>query len=324
MKRTLQGLLGALGLIVGLSSCQEPAAPSVRADQPRGTLLSFTEQSQACNAYDWFGWFHNQAMAYGLTYKNDYLVVAPVTASYMVGDFLVDYNLSDAHDTSQVYPIAFRVDSIHQAVNNYVAGKTRAQIVAGLPFSTASKTIVAQLFDGIDHAYDRPFLLKCDTLVADVLGNSQIDSSEKVILQSVIAVAYHSFQFWDYYYQDGDLQSSRIPFLAQAPNQPKTESVVEADAVGAVVGAGIGAAGGAATGAVLGTTVGAALTGPAGGSGAAPGAVLGATFGFFRGAIGGFIAGALAGSAYKGIVEPMLDEDRNESGEPKKKERVGP
>ena len=319
MKHILQGILCTI-IGLGVIGCADPIA-SPTPDRPeRGRLLTFTEQSQTCNAYDWLGWFHNQAMQYGLTYQNDYLEVAPITASYIIGDFVVDLDSTDDYDTSYVYPIAYSADSIRAGVASYMTGKTRAQIISGLPFSGQSKNVIEQLLSLVDDAYETPFLLKCDTLVASVNNNAAIDSSEKVMLLTVIAIGYHSFQFWDYYIPNGALQSFRTPTIFDVnPKEAKTKNVVEADIVGATVGAGIGALGGAVGGAVLGTAVGHVLTG---GAGAAPGAVLGATFGFFRGLVTGAIAGALGTSAFEGIVKPMI-EDKGEGDQPKKKVREG-
>lgn len=164
-----------------------------------------------------------------------------------------------------------------------------------------------------------------DTEVASVNADANLDSGQKVLLKTVIAVGYHSTQLWDNWFaNNGNIvgrKSGSINYLDTTTRR----SILESDLIGAGWGAlSVGVVEGV-VGGIGGTAAGAVITG---GPGAPVGAALGAAQGFLRGAITGAIGGAIAGSLWDGFIKPSLDGPTPEthtpgSGGNKGKKRTG-
>lgn len=263
-------------------------------------LSTFQHIPMSNNDMDWYGWFHNESMKYGIHYLDGYTVLNHTTASYIVSDFLVDYDENDTLTPDDVAILGSSIDSTYAAFVAWESGKTTQQCINSLTNNEVVRSHLSHLFVSLDTCDSGPsFLGECTNLVDAVNADSAMSVYHRSTLKLVASIAYHSYRLWNHYDQHGSLQRSA-----------DTKQIVKMDVMGAAWGALALGIAGAVVGGVAGTAVGAILTG---GSGASAAAALGAAQGFFRGAIGGAVSIGLGASVYEGVVKP----DREQSGKPK-------
>jgi len=130
--RTIPTILVQSASVI-VSSCGNDRTP-VTATPPLGQSgqLSFTEQPQPSNEYDWFGVFHNRAMLYGIRYLADYEGIDLTTVGFMAADFLVDYNTTDSYTVTDIPSIGASCDTIFAEFYNWRNGRTVQQCIASL------------------------------------------------------------------------------------------------------------------------------------------------------------------------------------------------
>jgi hypothetical protein len=260
-------------------------------------LSSFGHVPMSNNDMDWFGWFHNESMKYGIYYLEDYTVLNHTTASYIVSDFLVDYDENDTLTPVDVALLGSSIDSTYAAFVAWTTGKTTQECINSISNNEVVRSRLGHLFVSLDTCESgTSFLGECSNLVDVANADSAISDYHRSALKPVASIAYHSYRLWSHYDQHGWLQRSA-----------DKKDIVKMDVMGAAWGALVGGIGGAVVGAVGGTAVGAVLTG---GPGAATGAALGAAQGFFKGAIGGAVMTALGASVYEGVIKPDMEQSR--------------
>jgi len=304
-------VLLAVSVIIG--SCGSDHTPVTGAPSPgQSGRLAFTEQGQPANDFDWFGWFHNDAMQYGITWLSYYDTLAMTTPSYMMADWLVDYNTTDAYGPSDVAALGAAIDTVFSDFYNWRLGRTRQQCIAGLSATSYEKAHLTSLTDAIWSSNTTQFLSACDAEVVAITANANLNSNQRALLLSVVAIAYHSAQLWENYCANGGQivgrKAGHISYI-DTTNRP---SILEMDAMGAIYGAFGGAVGGGIIGGVLGTTIGAVITG---GPGAVPGFWVGGAYGSIRGAFIGLVTGTISASLWEGVIKPSWDAPPS-SGQP--------
>ncbi len=304
-------LVLSASVIVG--SCGNDRTPTIATPPPgQSGRLAFTEQGQTANEFDWFGWFHNDAMRYGIIWLSQYDTLAMTTPSYMMADWLVDYNTTDAYGPSDVAALGASIDTVFSDFYNWRLGRTRQQCIAGLPATSYEKAHLTSLTNAIWSGNTAQFLSACDAEVVAIKANVNLDSSQRALLLSVVAIAYHSAQLWENYCANGGQivgrKAGRIVYI-DTTNRP---SILEMDAMGAIYGAFAGAVTGGVIGGILGTTIGAVITG---GPGAVPGFWVGGAYGSLRGAFVGLVTGTVSASLWEGVIKPSMD-NPSSSGQP--------
>lgn len=298
-------LVVLLTISVIICSCENDRTPVTATQSPgQSSRLAFTEQGQASNEFDWFGWFHNDAMQYGITWLSYYDTLGMTTPSYMLADWLVDRNPTDAYGPAEVVSLGPAADTIFSDFHNWRLGRSRQQCIASLAATSYEKEHLTSLMDAIWTCNTAQFLSACDAEVVAINANANLDSNQRALLKSVVAIAYHSAQLWENYCANGGLivgrKAGRITYI-DTTNRP---SILEMDAMGAVYGAFGGAVTGGVIGGVLGTTIGAVITG---GPGAVPGFWVGGAYGSIRGAFIGLVTGTVGASLWEGVVKPAWD-----------------
>lgn len=296
-----------------ISSCGSDHTPVTATPTPGPSgRLAFTEQGQSSNEFDWFGWFHNDAMQYGIAWLSYYDTLAMTTPSYMMADWLVDRNPIDAYVPSDVPSIGASIDTVFSDFYNWRLGKTRQQCIASLTATSYEKAHLTSITNAIWTCNTAQFLSACDAEVAAINANVNLDSNQRALLKSVIAIAYHSAQLWENYCANGGQIVGRNAGHVAYIDTTNRPSILEMDAMGAVYGAFGGAVTGGVIGGALGTTVGAVITG---GPGAVPGFWAGGAFGSIRGAFVGLVTGTVSFSLWEGVVKPAWDNPES-SGQP--------
>lgn len=247
------------------------------------------------------------------------------TVGFMTADFLVDHSTVDAYTVSDIPSIGTSYDSLFSSFYTWRSGSTIQQCIASLNTTSYVKAHLSTLINNIWTLSYQQLLTAYDTEVASVNADANLDSGQKVLLKTVIAVGYHSTQLWDNWFADNGNTVGRKSGSINYLDTTTRRSILESDLIGAGWGAlSVGVVEGV-VGGIGGTAAGAVITG---GPGAPVGAALGAAQGFLRGAITGAIGGAIAGSLWDGFIKPSLDGPAPEthtpgSGGNKGKKRTG-
>ncbi len=139
-------------------------------------------------------------MAYAIDNIAYYDTVDMTSTAYMMADWLVDYNTTDAYNVADISGIGASGDMLFAAFYNWRQGRTVSQCLNDLTMTSYVRSYLSTMVGNVYTMNLSQLMTSYDNTLAAVNTDANLDSTDRVALKMVIAVGYHSAQLWENYF----------------------------------------------------------------------------------------------------------------------------